>query len=298
MNSDSTDSFVGVKSTGAEIEGKAVLSSLASLNYGAGYQALDWDDGIDDNNGLTARLGLDYQAPPDVMLNVFADHNVSENQYGIGARSNLGAGTLSSNYTRIDGNVGSISDDNRVSVTFAMPLRGATRGASGVTRSTSGAVAADTLTLLADVMRRPDYLPERVIVKASGAGGSVCDIDIDALTAATPLACEFGAVADQRNSTVLVSGNTVSWNDSQTVPLGDYAIYLITTDYDNTEVLSLGTSSIAGTSFSVSTAGQQFLNNYWDAERMTEVIFLQDDGNCGFEDQFSLSTNFDFIRPS
>ena len=172
VNSESTNNFVGAKSTGAEVNGTAELSSLASLNYAAGYQSLDWDDGSEGENGLTARLGLDYQAAPDVMLDVFADHNVSENQFGIGAQWKVGSGTLSAQYTRIDGNVGSISDDNRVALTLSLPLGGTNSTGTAITRAATGAngdggaVVASRSSLLADVMRRPDYLPQRVIVKA------------------------------------------------------------------------------------------------------------------------------------
>ncbi|MEN8918464.1 MAG: hypothetical protein ABF254_07695, partial [Octadecabacter sp.] len=161
MNSQSTDNFVGAKSTGAEMDGSLGLSDVATLNYAAGYQTLSWDDDADDENGLTARLGMDYQATPDMLVNVFADHNVSENQFGLGAQWQVGAGTLNAQYTRIDGNVGSISDDNRVALMLSMPLGGTSRVASGMTTSKSGTVTGRTSTLLADVMTRPEYMPER-----------------------------------------------------------------------------------------------------------------------------------------
>lgn len=170
VDSESTNNFVGAKSTGVEMDGSVGLSDVATLNYAAGYQTLSWDDNADDENGLTARLGLDYQATPDMLVNIFADHNVSENQFGIGAQWQVGAGTLSANYTRIDGNVGSITDDNRVALMLSMPLGGSNSSGAAVTgvatNGNSGAVVTSSSSLLADVMRRPDYLPQRVIVRA------------------------------------------------------------------------------------------------------------------------------------
>ena len=303
VDSESTDNFVGAKSTGAEMDGTVGLSDVATLNYAAGYQTLSWDDDADDENGLTARLGLDYQATPDMRVNVFADHNVSENQFGIGAQWQLGTGTLSANYTRIEGNVGTISDDNRLALMLSMPLGGSNSSGAAVTRAAtggnSGAVVTSSSSLLADVMRRPDYLPQRVIVREA-TSSSVCALtggiaDIDETTV---IGYEFGDVASDPGSTVGIASNTVSWNDPQTVPSGDYAVYLVTTgDLVNSEVLSLGMHSIAGTSFSVNAAGQQFLDDYWGGERLTAVIFLQDDGDCVItsDDTSSILLNFDFL---
>jgi hypothetical protein len=191
VDSESSENFVGAKSTSAEFEGTTALSSLATLDYAAGYQTLDWDDDSEGENGLTARLDLDYQVTPDMLLNAFADHNVSENQFGIGAQWQFGAGTLSANYTRIEGNVGAISDDNRFALMVSMPLGGSNNSGAAVTRGATsgntGAVVTSSSSLLAEVMRRPDYLPQRVIVKAAGgSGGSACPftlVDINGVPA-------------------------------------------------------------------------------------------------------------------
>ena len=42
VDSESTDNFVGAKSTGAEMDGTVGLSDVATLNYAAGYQTLSW----------------------------------------------------------------------------------------------------------------------------------------------------------------------------------------------------------------------------------------------------------------
>ena len=95
---------------------------------------------------------------------------MSENQFGFGGSWALGAGTLDASYTFIDGRVGSVTDDNRLAVMFTMPTVG--KSASVASRNAMPAMsasAAPASTLLADVMRRPDYLPQRVIVKAAAA---------------------------------------------------------------------------------------------------------------------------------
>lgn len=177
VDSETTANFVGAKSTGAELSGSVDVSDAMTVGFGAGYEKLEWDDGAAGVDGLTASVDVGYQANATTRLNMFADHNMSENQFGFGGSWALGAGTLDASYTFIDGRVGAVTDDNRLAVTFTMPLGG--NSASEVSRNATrvmSASAAPTSTLLADVMRRPDYLPERVIVKAANASnGSICD---------------------------------------------------------------------------------------------------------------------------
>lgn len=177
VDSETTDNFVGAKSTGAELSGSVDLSDALTMGFGAGYQTLDWDDGSEGVDGLTASLDLGYQANSTTRFNVFADRNMSENQFGFGGSWALGAGTLDATYTRIDGRVGAVTDDNRLAVAFTMPLGG--KSNATVSRSATNSVsvgATPSSTLLADVMRRPDYLPERVIVKAAD---DVCANPVD-----------------------------------------------------------------------------------------------------------------------
>lgn len=173
VDSETTDNFVGAKSTGAELSGSVDVSDALTMGFGAGYQTLDWDDGSEGVNGLTASLDLGYQANATTRLNVFADRNMSENQFGFGGSWTLGAGTLDASYTFIDGRVGAVTDDNRLAVAFTMPLGG--KSNATVSRNAADGVSVGgtpSSTLLADVMTRPGYLPTRVIVKAEDSGGS------------------------------------------------------------------------------------------------------------------------------
>jgi|GEM_PF-5374887 len=167
VDAETTDNFVGAKSTGAELSGSVNFTDAITVDFGAGYQNLDWDDGSEGVDGLTASLDLGYQATATTRFNVFADHNMSENQFGFGGSWALGEGVLNATYTRIDGRVGAVTDDNRLAVAFTLPL-GENNNAA-VSRNATNSISAGATpssTLLADVMRRPDYLPERVIVKA------------------------------------------------------------------------------------------------------------------------------------
>lgn len=197
VDSETTDNFVGSKSTGVEVAGSVDLSAVATLDYAAGYERLQWDDASADEEGLTARLDVAYAAAPDAVVNVFADHNVSENQYGIGATWQLGAGNLNATYTYVDGLVGSITDDSRVSLAFTMPLGGgvASTDAPVATVSSSGLVSARSNDLLAEVMKRPEYLPQRAIVRGVASSGSVisvCGPENDAVDPYAIMLGQFG----------------------------------------------------------------------------------------------------------
>lgn len=175
VDSETTDNFVGAKSTGAELSGSVRVSDAMTVGFGAGFEKLEWDDGSEGVDGLTASLDVGYQANSTMRFNVFADRNMSENQFGFGGSWALGAGTLDATYTRIEGRVGAVTDDNRLAVAFTMPLGGKSNAAVSRNATDGASVGATpTSTLLADVMRRPDYLPERVIVTAA-AGEAVVD---------------------------------------------------------------------------------------------------------------------------
>lgn len=297
VDSESTNNFVGAKSTGADVEGSKILSRQLTVNYSAGYQTLHWDDGTKNHESLTARVGLDYQATPDVLLNAFADHNVSENQIGISAKWKVGNGTLSAQLTHIDGNVGSVADDNRIALSFSMPIGGSQSVVSKTNTKNLKTITPEVESLVSDVMQRPNYLPKRVIAKVTSR--SACELSggLMDLEGATMLGYEFGNAAGDPNATVNYVGNTVSWGSSTTVPEGDYGVYLVmTTNLQDYQIVSLGMSSVTGTSFSLTNSGQDFLDNYWIAEALTGIVFLKDDGDCVItqSDTYSVLLNFDF----
>ena len=173
VKSGTTDNFVGSKSTGAELSGSVEVSDVMTLGYGAGYQKLEWNDDSETINGMTASLDVGYQANATTRFSAFADHNKSEDQFGVAGSWALGTGTFNASYTLIDARIDTMANDRRISFGYSVPLGGKSNDtASRNTNNVMTASVSTTSTLLADVMRRPDYLPTSVIAKASEASDS------------------------------------------------------------------------------------------------------------------------------
>lgn len=168
VDSETTANFSGSKATGLEMGGSIEVSSVTTLDYTAGYQKLEWGDGSADDTGLTASIDFAHQLDADMVLNVSAGHSVSANTYGIGATWNLGDATLSASYNYLDTLVGSGADDRSVSLTFNVPF-GSTHSALGSTVISSSGATSQVPNLLADVMKRPTFLPTQQIVNATAS---------------------------------------------------------------------------------------------------------------------------------
>ncbi|NVK06894.1 MAG: hypothetical protein HWD81_05060 [Marivivens sp.] len=158
VDSETTANFSGSKATGLDMGGSVELSSMTNLDYTAGYQKLEWDVGSTSDEGLTASVDLVHQLDADMFLSVSAGHFVSANTYGIGATWNLGDATLSASYNYRDTLVGSGADDRNVSLTFSVPF-GSTRSSSGISVVSSSGANSMRQNLIADVMKRPTFLP-------------------------------------------------------------------------------------------------------------------------------------------
>jgi len=168
VKSGTTDNFVGAKSTGVELSGSVEVSDVMTLGYGAGYQKLEWNDDSETINGMTASLDVGYQANATTRFSAFADHNKSEDQFGVAGSWALGTGTFNASYTLVDARIDTMANDRRISVGYSVPLGGKSNDtASRNTKNVMTASVSKTSKLLADVMRRPDYLPTSVIAKAS-----------------------------------------------------------------------------------------------------------------------------------
>lgn len=173
IDSESTASFDGAVTTGIEAEGRFVLSESAILAASIGYQRSDWDDaalGIDE--ALTGSIDLGVRASDVLTVTAFADHNLSETLYGLGAAWSLGSMSLDVEYVYSDAPASSgRDDDQRVALTLSMPLGGqsyTTRGGDlpyYITASSQGTTGPN---LLAEVMRRPSYLPTGTVVRQTG----------------------------------------------------------------------------------------------------------------------------------
>lgn len=178
----STDNFIGAITYGAEIEGSTDVADNAILSASLGYQRMEWDgDAFEALEEMTGSVDLAVAVTDTFRFSTFADYNVSEAQAGIGASWNLGVGMLHLDYTYVQtDDLSGLSDDHRVGLTFSMPLGGGVGAVASRDRAMPGMVTASTQGasrgrgILAQVMRRPEYLPERPIVTLESDGALAC----------------------------------------------------------------------------------------------------------------------------
>lgn len=173
VGSDTTANFVGSETYGAEAGGRLPLGDSAVLAATVGYQQVDWNGGIfGSDSSLTGSLDLGIEASDTLRLNVFADHNVSETVYGIGASWARGTMSFDIGYSYLEANDDlATSDDHRISLTLSMPLGGGSQTTRGYTSPQNiGSFTKSTHNsgLLGKVMRRPTYLPARSVVRTDG----------------------------------------------------------------------------------------------------------------------------------
>lgn len=186
----STENFVGAVTSGAEVEGSIDISDNATLSANLGYQRMEWDDGaVETLEEITGGVDLAIGVTDMFRFNTFADYNVSEVQTGFGASWILGAGTLDLDYTYVKMNsLSGLDDDQRLALTLSIPLSRPAAAVASRRAALPGKVTASTQNpnrgegLLLEVMKRPDYLSERVAVLESG-GCPITGITIDALSA-------------------------------------------------------------------------------------------------------------------
>lgn len=172
IDSESTDNFDGAITYGIEAVGRLPLGENAILAAALGYQRSDWDDaGLGIDEALTGSLDLGVRASDVLTLTAFADHDLSQTQYGLGAGWALGTMSLDVEYVYSDAADSSqMPDDQRVFLTLSMPLGGggvATRGSALPYYITASSQNRDGSGILADVIRRPTYLPTGSVVQQS-----------------------------------------------------------------------------------------------------------------------------------
>jgi hypothetical protein len=187
VSSGSTDNFIGAKSYGAEIEANRDISEVATLSGSLGYQRIDENDGSAAEQSLTGSVDLGIQVNGKTRGNLFADYNLTETQYGVGLDWKVGKGSVGLDYAYIARPAGyGLSDDQRIALTMSLPLgRSAPVKGAGESRTdtTSTDTSISSSLLLAEVIRRPEYLPTSVIAKASGSISSACsNLDTAELT--------------------------------------------------------------------------------------------------------------------
>jgi hypothetical protein len=163
-----TDSVEAGNLTGLQFVTHLQPSSTADLRLGAGYERANWAGG-DEDTGFTVQA-LGSQRVSDILsLNYSAAMAETENVYGVGLTYDLSSGDVrnnmvSINLSRTAGKHG-ISDDTRLALNWTVGFGGGT----GTTTSSMGSMSGlASRNLLAEVMTRPAFLPNRVLAR----GGS------------------------------------------------------------------------------------------------------------------------------
>jgi hypothetical protein len=157
------------------------LTDTTHVKIGGGYEWLEWDAIYEDDNRWTFSAEAVQQLGDVVSLTGIAKLGASEFVYGGGVAFDLSDGGMNTNMlgvnaSYIDGRNG-IEDDQRIELswTFGFGAGPTTSVAAADLTDKSGTIraAADVSTvtpannLLSDVMKRPTFLPERVLARSN-----------------------------------------------------------------------------------------------------------------------------------
>jgi hypothetical protein len=189
-----SDSVETGKLYGVQLLTDLDLTDTTHVKIGGGYEWLEWDETGDDDNRWTFSAEAVQQLGDVISMTGNAKLGASEFVYGGGVAFDLSNGgmntnTLSVNASYIDGRNG-IEDDQRIELswTFGFGAGPSTSVAAADLTDKSDTIraAADVAlvspsnNLLNDVIKRPSYLPERVLARAAAspeaAGCQVADI--------------------------------------------------------------------------------------------------------------------------
>lgn len=155
--------------TGIQAVTQLKPSDNSNVRLGAGFERVYWAEG-DVSEGMTFQAIGSHKLSDTLSLNYNAKSAETENVYGVGLSYDMSTPQVKSNrltvsLNRIDGKNG-VSDDRRISLNWTIGLGGA------VTSDATAAMPAQSRSeLLADVMKRPAFLPERIAVRATEGGG-------------------------------------------------------------------------------------------------------------------------------
>ena len=177
---------------GVQLLSNLSLTDLTQLKIGGGYEWLEWDDTNEDDSHWTINTQAIQQIGDALSLTGQAKIGASEYVYGGGLAFDLSDGGVNSNvlgvnYSFIDGKNG-IQDDKRVEVSWTIGFGsgGTSNVAAADMTDKSGQIspAADVVlaapanNLLSDVLKRPSYLPERVLARAEATTCPFSVVDI------------------------------------------------------------------------------------------------------------------------
>lgn len=186
-----SDSVETGKLYGVQLLTDLDLTDTTHFKIGGGYEWLEWADTNDDDNRWTFSAEVMQQMGDALSLTGHAKLGASEFVYGGGLAFDLSDGGTNTNslgvyYSYIDGKSG-IQDDQRVELSWTIGFgAGPTSSVasadltdkSGTIRAAADvAVVSPANNLLSDVMKRPSYLPERVLARALGSSSSLCPVN-------------------------------------------------------------------------------------------------------------------------
>ena len=163
-----TDSVETGDMTGLQIVTQLKPIQGADIRLGAGYEHVAWSSGAKDD-GFTFQASGTQRLSDRLSLNFEEKSAETENVFGIGLTQDISTpemqnSTFSLDLVRIEGKHG-ISDDTRIALNWTFGLGAGGSGVSDAPASSIGAIARSDL--LADVMSRPAFLPERVLAHAA-----------------------------------------------------------------------------------------------------------------------------------
>lgn len=181
------DSVEAGKLYGVQLLKSLDLGDTTHLKIGGGHEWLRWDGGEGDDNRFTFSAEGSQGLTDNLSLNARAKLGASENVYEGGlahSLSDTSLNTIGLNYSFIEGRSG-IENDQRVMLSWNVGFgRGPSSQAADIS-STHGDVAVKPAAdlapvvpkngLLTDVTKRPSYLPERVLAKATSDSGCAAD---------------------------------------------------------------------------------------------------------------------------
>lgn len=173
-NSDTGDVETG-ELTGLQLVTQLQPSASSDLRVGAGYERAEWGGG-EVNEGFTLQAVGSQKLSDVLALQYSAKSGQTENSFGLGLSYDLSTpdvqgSALALSLERIDGKNG-ISDDTRMAVTWTVGLGASGARSSDTVMSSMGSISTMARKdLLAEVMTRPAFLPNRVMVRAATGPG-------------------------------------------------------------------------------------------------------------------------------
>jgi hypothetical protein len=175
--SSDTDNVETGDLTGVQVVTELKPADSTDIHIGAGYERAEWDGGDVDEGFTLQALGA-HKLSDTLSMNFETKYAETENVYGVGftydmSTADIQNSALSVDLMRIEGKH-VISDDTRVALNWIVGF-----GAGGSATGANDTIAPSMVSvaradLLADVMTRPAFLPERVLASQLTVNADNC----------------------------------------------------------------------------------------------------------------------------